>query len=439
MKFLYANMYQKIRYTFVVCLLLTSAIANAQITLQSPYSKFGVGNIKGSLLPQLRAMGGISTAVGRTNYFNNINMQNPASYATIDLTTLDIGMTGGFTELRNSSQKENSFNSTLSHVAFAFPVSKKSALSFGIMPYSELGYNFINSTKVGTTTENTKTVDYRYTGEGGLTKAYLGYGVQFGDHFRIGANAEYLFGNLMENRSTEYVNEPGAINSRLQSKNSVGGVGFSYGAQYDIRIDSKTSVILGYSGSYSSKINSEKSQVVTQYYNDQLGNEETAIDTLLHVEGASTNLKMPLIHNFGISIQKNNKWMFGADYRIGKWSKLTIDNVNQGLQDTYGFSVGGQVTPDVTSINSYFKRVDYRFGFQYDKTYIQMAGQDIKQMAITFGLGLPLSRSSAYKMNFSTELGKRGTISNGLLQEKYINFHLGFTLNDKWFNRFRFD
>lgn len=432
-------MYQKLRYTFVVCLLLTSAIANAQITLQSPYSKFGVGNIKGSLLPQLRAMGGISTAVGRTNYFNNINMQNPASYATIDLTTLDIGMTGGFTELRNSSQKENSFNSTLSHVAFAFPVSKKSALSFGILPYSELGYNFINSTKVGNTTENTKTVDYRYTGEGGLTKAYLGYGVQFGDHFRIGANAEYLFGNLMENRSTEYVNEPGAINSRLQSKNSVGGIGFSYGAQYDIRLDSKTSVVLGYSGSYSSKINSEKSQVVTQYYNDQLGNEQTAIDTLLHVEGASTNLKMPLLHNFGISIQKNNKWMFGADYRIGKWSKLTIDNANQGLQDTYGFSVGGQVTPDVTSINSYFKRVDYRFGFQYDKTYIQMAGQDIKQMAITFGLGLPLSRSSAYKMNFSTELGKRGTISNGLLQEKYINFHLGFTLNDKWFNRFRFD
>ncbi|WP_233165975.1 outer membrane protein transport protein [Pedobacter sp. ASV12] len=441
MKFLYTNMYQKLRYTFVVCLLLTGVIANAQITLQSPYSKFGVGNIKGSLLPQLRAMGGVSTAVNKVNFFNNINMQNPASYASINLTTLDIGMAAGFTELSNSTQKENSFNSTLSHVALAFPVTTKSALSFGIMPYSELGYNFINSTKVGTTTDNTKNVDYRYTGEGGLTKAYLGYGIQFGDHFRIGANAEYLFGDLLENRSTEYVNEPGAINSRLQAKNSVGGIGFSYGAQYDISLDSKTTIMLGYSGSSSSKINSKRSQVVTQYYNDSQGNEQTAIDTLVFVENAPTNLKMPLIHNFGISIQKNNKWLFGADYRIGKWSNLTIDKVNQGLQDTYGFSVGGQITPDITAINGYFKRVDYRFGFQYDKTYIQMAGQDIKQMAVTVGLGLPLSSfgRTLYKMNFSAELGKRGTISNGLLQEKYINFHLGFTLNDKWFSRFRFD
>lgn len=132
-----------------------------------------------------------------------------------------------------------------------------------------------------------------------------------------------------------------------------------------------------------------------------------------------------------------------ADYRMGKWSNLSIDNVNQGLQDTYGFSVGGQFTPDVSAINGYFKRVDYRLGFQYDKTYIQMNNQDIKQMAVTFGFGLPLasySRGTFYKMNLTAELGKRGTVSNGLLQEKYINIHLGFVLNDSsWFQRFRFD
>jgi hypothetical protein len=422
--------------------MLISIAANAQITTQSPYSKFGVGNIKGSILPQFRAMGGISTGVFRTNFFNNINIQNPASYAGITLTTLDIGLAGSFNQLENSSQKESSFNSTLSHVALAFPVSPKSALSFGILPYSELGYNFKNTTTVGTNSSNTKTVDYKYTGEGGLTKAYIGYGIQFGDHFRVGANAEYLFGNLSEYRSTEYVLEPGAMNSRIQAKNSVGGVAFSYGAQYDFALGNKTSLVLGYSGSSSSKINSEKSQVVTQYLNDSQGNEQTALDTLLLVENNPTNLKLPLIHNFGFSIQKENKWLIGADFRTGKWSSLTIDKVNQGLQDTYGASVGGQITPDITAINGYFKRVDYRLGFSYDKTYIQMNGQDIKQMAVTVGLGLPLSsytRNSFYKMNLSAELGKRGTVSNGLLQEKYINFHLGFTLNDKWFTRFRFD
>lgn len=436
-------MYNKLKYTFAVCLLLTSIFANGQVTLQSPYSKFGVGNLKGSLLPQFRAMGGISTGVFKGTFFNNINMQNPATYAGINSATLDMGLTGTFTELQNSTQKESSFNATLSHVALGFNVTPKSGLSFGILPYSDLGYNFKNTTTVGTTPGNTKNVDYKYIGEGGLTKAYLGYGIQFGDHLRVGANAEYLFGSLTETRSTEFVSEPGAINSRLQAKNNVGGVAFSYGTQYDIRLDNKTSLILGYSGSSSSKINSKKSQVATQYLNDINGNELPAIDTLVNLEGTKANLKLPLVHNFGISIQKDNKWLIGVDYRLGKWSNLSIDNVNQGLQDTYGVSVGGQITPDVTSISNYFSRVDYRVGFAYDKTYIQVANQDIKQMAVTFGLGMPLSsftRGAFYKMNITAELGKRGTISNGLLQEKYLNLHLGFTLNDSsWFRRFKFD
>lgn len=447
MKLLHYNMYQKLKYTFAVCLLLTSLIANAQVTIQSPYSKFGVGNVKGSLLPQYRAMGGISTAVGKNTFFNNINVQNPASYANITSTTLDMGMTGGYTELKNSSLKETSFNASLSHVALAFPIRSKSgitksAISIGILPYSQLGYDFRNSVKIGTTSDNQKSVDYKYTGEGGLTKAYIGYGRQFGDHLRLGLNLEYLFGNLIENRSTEYQNDPGSLASRIQDKNSIGGLNFSYGAQYEFRLDSKTNLVLGYSGSSNSPLNSTRDRYVTQYTVSN-GSENPALDTLEKTENNKSNLKLPLIHNFGIALQKNDKWLIGADYRMGKWSELSIGNANQNLQDTYGFSVGGQFTPDFSSISNYFKRVEYRLGFQYDKTYIQMNNQDIKQMAITFGLGLPLSsyeRGVLYKMNLTAELGKRGNINNGLLQERYINFHVAFTLNDaRWFQRFKFD
>lgn len=436
-------MYNKLKFTFAVCLALTSIMANAQVTIQSPYSKFGIGNIKGSLLPQQRAMGGLSTAVFRPNGFNNINMQNPASYAGISTATLDMGLSTSFTELKNSTQTEKDFNASLNHVALAFNVTPRSGISFGLMPYSELGYNFKNTATIGTTTSNTKTAEYKYVGEGGLSKAYLGYGIQFGDHFRVGANVEYLFGSLNQTRSTEFVNDPGTINSRFQSKNSVGGVAFSYGAQYDIRLGVKTSLVLGYSGSSASSINSKKSQIITQYTKNITGDENTALDTLSFIENQTTNLKLPLVHNFGITFQKDSKWLIGGEYRMGKWSQLSIDNENQGLQDSYGFSFGSQYTPDITSINNYFKRVDYRLGFLYDKTNIQVNNQDIKQMAITFGMGLPLSsfsRGSFYKMNLTAELGKRGNITNGLLQEKYLNVHLGFTLNDgSWFRRFKFD
>jgi hypothetical protein len=56
------------------------------------------------------------------------------------------------------------------------------------------------------------------------------------------------------------------------------------------------------------------------------------------------------------------------------------------------------------------------------------------------GLGLPLAPNnlSFYKINFAVEFGKQGTLENGLIKENYINIHLAFTLNDKWFQRFKF-
>jgi len=447
-------MYKKINYITAVLVLLASISVNAQITTQSPYSRFGIGNIKGTQLPQFRAMGGISAAVNKpSTAFNNnmINVENPASFAGITATTIDIGMTGSFTTLKNANGTNSSFNGALSHVALAFPVTAHSAFSFGIMPYSEIGYNYIERGTISSADPNNPAstdVNYLYSGEGGLTKAYIGYGFQIADHFRLGGNVEYLFGNLIENRSSEFALDPttGAptsLNTRLQNKNSIGGISFSYGAQYDIQLDSKTSINFGYSGSSPSSINSTNTFLATKYLNDANGDEVAVVQTVDSIAGAQRKLKLPLVHTFGIVLQKNDRWLIGADFRMGNWSKLSINSVNQGLQDTKGVSVGGQITPDFAAINSYFKRVDYRLGFSYDKTYVKLNDQDIKDMAITFGLGLPLARPNYglafYKMNFTTELGRRGTTNNGLLQETYINFHLGFTLNDKWFRKFKFD
>ena len=80
-------------------------------------------------------------------------------------------------------------------------------------------------------------------------------------------------------------------------------------------------------------------------------------------------------------------------------------------------------------------------GFKYDDSYLHINGTDIKSYAATFGFGLPLApnNTSFYKINFSAEIGKRGTLDNGLVKENYITLRLGFTLNDRWFQRFRFE
>lgn len=451
MKSLHLNMFKKINYTAAVLALLFGTAAKAQVTTQSPYSKYGLGNVKPLVLPQFRAMGGVSTAIFSPTGYSNINMQNPASYAGISLTTADIGASGTIMNLKKGDASERGFNGSLSHVTLAFPVSRGSALSVGVLPYTELGYEFKNRATLGSATGgSSEQMDYLYSGEGGLNKAYLGYGFQIGEHFRVGANAEYIFGNLLQTGSSELVNQTdelgnvNVINARVQSKNSIGGVAFSYGTQYNIPFNSKTSFTLGYSGTAGSSINSKKSIVASQYAkNPNTGDETPALEPLSNIEGSKLKMKLPMMHNFGISLQKYNVWVIGADYRRGKWSELSIGDVNQQLQDTYGFSAGGQITPDITSIGSYWNRVDYRVGFSYDKTYVKLNDQDIKQSAISFGFGFPLApspaRRSFYKINFTTEIGKRGALTNSLIQENFVNFHLGFTLNDRWFQRFKFD
>jgi len=59
-------------------------------------------------------------------------------------------------------------------------------------------------------------------------------------------------------------------------------------------------------------------------------------------------------------------------------------------------------------------------------------GEDITDFGITFGLGLPAIRGLS-NMNIGFELGERGEKTSNLVKEQYINFHIGISLNDKWF------
>jgi hypothetical protein len=57
---------------------------------------------------------------------------------------------------------------------------------------------------------------------------------------------------------------------------------------------------------------------------------------------------------------------------------------------------------------------------------------------MTFGVGLPLNRSSS-TLNLSAELGRIGTTSNNLLKEDYAKITLHFMLSERWFIKRKFD
>ncbi|WP_345948703.1 hypothetical protein ABDD95_17825 [Mucilaginibacter sp. PAMB04274] len=431
-------------FTFLLTLLACGAMAQTTATSSSPYSQFGLGTLNEGLLPQTRAMGGIATAINRISGYNTVNVVNPASYSYINLTSIDIGLYGNVSTLKqNNISSQTNGNFRLSHFNFAAPVSKRSAVSFGLVPYTELGYNYRQSlSNFGTgNAADTNAVNYIYSGDGGLSKAYAGYGFGLGRVLSVGANVSYIFGNLRKFRSTEVPSLVGAINSRSERSNSVSGVNFDYGAQLNFDLSDTRHLVFGYSGSAGNNLNSRITNVVSQYLTSDVGDETSAIDTISNQVIANGKIKLPLMHRVGISYQKDGKFLIGAEYSRANWSALTIGGVNQGLQNSQSMSIGGQITPNNNAINNYLALIDYRLGFRYDKTNIRINNTDIKQYALSFGLGLPLQRNNTafYKINIAGEYGQRGTLQNNLIKENFFTIHLGFTLNDAWFQKYRFD
>jgi hypothetical protein len=444
-------MIRYIRFVIVLFLLTATAIGvKAQSTTSSPYSRYGIGDINPLLLPQNSAMGGIGTATNRINNFNSINPLNPASYGMINLTVIDVGIYSSFNTLnKTDSASQTNSNFRLSHIAFGIPVSKRSALSFGLLPYSELGYSYrevksqINPPDQPHNPLDTNAVNYIYAGDGGLTKVYLGYGFGIGKHLFIGANASYIFGNLKESQSTEVPNlsASGFLNSRIEESNSIRGFNYDYGVQYIVDFSYKKHLTFGYSASANTKLTTQNSYIVSSYLRDNTGNEGIALDSIINRQNKKDKLQLPQINHFGVSFQEDGKFLVGADFTMSKWSDLSIAGTNKGLQDSKTFNVGGQFTPNANSLSSYFASVDYRLGFIYDQTYLNINNTNINRQAVTFGMGLPLrpNNTSFYKINIGAEVGKRGTLSNGLVKENYVNLRLSFTLNDKWFQKYRFD
>jgi long-subunit fatty acid transport protein len=417
-------------------LIMLVSFAKAQSTINSPYSKYGVGNLSGGFLPQNIALGNLAYGISSVGGYNNINVANPASYAQIGLTTFDVGARITNQNLSKNGVSEKSFNASLNHFLFAVPVNKKSALSFGLIPYSTLGYKFSNDAVV-----DTFDVEHVYSGEGGLSKAYLGYGISFGKHFSVGVNMSYLFGNLKETRATEFSKYVGFLNSKNEINNSVGGINFDFGAQYITSLNKKTKLTIGYTGGVKSNLSTSVTQLYSRYTKDYDTGTETRADSTYFLNDVAGNLVMPANHNFGFSIEKYNKWLIGADFRLAKWSQFSNNGVSQNLNNTFGFSVGGQITPNVNAVTSYYKLIDYRLGFNYDKTSVNINNKDIDVKSINFGFGLPLisGRSAFYKLNLTTEIGQRGTIESNLIKENFVNFSVGFTINDRWFQKYKYD
>ena len=173
--------------------------AFAQSGTNSPYSQYGLGLLSDQASGFNRGMNGLGYGF-REN--DQVNFINPASYSALDSLTFvfDAGISGQLTSFTEKGKKKNARNADLEYVVAGLRLARRLGMSFGLVPFTNIGYNYASTSAVNVDENNAKTtVTSTYAGNGGLHQAYLGMGWAPFKGLSLGFNVSYLGGAL--NRS----------------------------------------------------------------------------------------------------------------------------------------------------------------------------------------------------------------------------------------------
>lgn len=423
----------------------TTIITTLQAQENSPYSRYGLGDLMSNQNAINRAMGGISAAYHDRQ---SINFTNPASYSNLALVTYDFGIEIDSRTLKatNQNQKYTSNNLIPSYLQIGVPLRKNWGMVFGLRPVTRIQYNISTDTRL----PGIDSLQTSYEGNGGLTEGYMGMGYKIGE-FSFGANWGYAFGNRNIYTKLNFINDTIAYQQgKYADETHFGNIFYNAGIQYEHMFKNNLIVTMGISGSSEQNLRANRSLIQETYqYNSASG--DIPIDTISLKNNIIGKIAVPLNYNIGFMVTKltqdrnNNKvpqWAVGAEYNTTKWSQYRFYGQKDDVNDSWLLRIGSEVTPNALNAKSYWGRVAYRAGFYYGKDYVAV-NAPINTYAVSFGFGLPIRRWSNYtnqftQINTAFEIGKRGN-SNNIISENFFKLTVGFCLSDIWFRRYKYD
>jgi hypothetical protein len=423
-----------IRKIFLAVAFFSSAfVATAQVKISSPYSIFGIGNLYGVSSQMNMAIGGAATAFS-SPYF--INPANPASYMSFDTNSFvfDAAFNIRTGTLKTVDESQKTRFGTLSNLYFGFPVTKWWKASGGLMPYSQVGFEMQGSQVVE---DIGKTVS-AYSGSGGLNKAYLGSAFSPVKNLDIGVNMSYLFGNIIKERAMTFPDSTYFISTMVRSTARLQKVNFDFGMIYRIEMKEDRFIQLGLTYTPKQSLDGSAEKIAYSYVWDPMKNVEQVKDTVNYETGETGLVELPTAYGAGFMIGSSNRWFATADVNWQKWSEFRYLGNNPNMKDNLRISVGGQFRPSAVDMGKYYNRINYRAGFRYEKSYLEIRETRINDYGISFGVGLPMKKSRS-TLNIAVELGTQGTTENELIKENYMRLTIGTALQERWFLKRKFN
>ena len=407
-----------------ILFILISFFGYSQRTSYSPYSYFGVGETNFSATVENQMMG------GNTAYYDSVhqNMNNAASLSKLKFVNYSVGVDLKNTSYLSASTNEKSTAAAINYISVAIPT-KLLSFSFGIKPKTSVGYLLENDDK----SKNPPELN-RFTGSGGVSNAYVSIGFELFKNWGFGFSSSYAFGNL--NHYHTKILENIELYTRVSSESSVSGLDYNFSTVYQKTFNEKITLYSSIIYQPEAKYKSRNNQIISTIDpNSSFGGDFEEID-LSAVGLKNTNIKIPNSLSFGLGLGQDKKWFLGFNYIKNdeggyKNELMGLDNVEFKSSQTY--SIGGFLLPEYNSFTNYFKTLTYRFGVRYKNGGLYVNNQQINEIGVNFGFGIPLAGISSANLGF--EFGQRGTTKASLIKEKFFSIRLGVSLNDLWFIR----
>jgi hypothetical protein len=427
----------------------------------SPYSRYGMGDIVPSQNIVSRSMGGISAgfidSMGFLPYSQSINLTNPASLGSLGSTTLfDFAGEIDIRTLKSntSPDKYKSTNTIVSYLQLAFPITPKRlakkglnwGIAFGLRPVTRVNYKIQANKRISDFNNvNIDSVSTLFEGSGGVSQANFSTGIKI-KNFSFGISTGYAFGNRQTSTQLRFVNDSVPYKfSNSATEANFGGLFLNLGAQYAIRLKDKSVLRLGASANLQQNLKAKRN-VINETFDYASDGSIIAIDTVTAITDQEGTIKLPAVYNVGFTYTTPH-WMLGADIDVASWSQFRYYGEKDAVQNNMKLHIGGQYYPatERTPTNQYWKFVKYRAGLYYGSDYVKLGTSSKPEYGVTFGAGLPLTSFQRLRfgdfvmLNTGVEIGQRGNKTNLSLRENIFRINIGISMTAAWFQKRKYD
>ena len=402
----------------------------------TPYSIYAIGDLAQPGTAYNKSMGGVGVATRNPRY---INVLNPAAVTARDSLSFmaDYSLAVNNTYFRQGDATGANTRANVTNLALSFPIYRSSAAMFGISPLSSTGYMITAFNDDPLTVSNTGYVVDGWTGQGSIYQAFGAVGATFWKRFSVGIQGIQYFGKI-EKEYTRAFGKSNYLGVESGQRLTLRGTAVKAGVQYEQPLGNN-GLVLGLGATYK---NSPKMRGFAESYVDTL----TVSDTIRLQEGAARFAGEVAV---GFSLRSRERWRLEVNYAFSDWRSCGMD-VTPGLaaKSTLGKSfsasrqeslrAGFEIIPNANDIRYYYRRLAYRVGAYWEKSYFALDGNRLDAFGLTIGATLPVFRLSN-GLTFALDVGQRGSLAGNLTRERYINFSIGFNAYDLWFQKPRYN